>query len=172
MTVEVVFTRYGASAVDALADAAGRPKDGEPLRPVTVVVPSNYAGVAARRALARRAGVIGVSFVTLYRLAELLAGPTLAASGRVPVSSPVVTAAARAALAEQPGLFRPVAQQPATIAAFRRVHRELRDLDERQLTVLAGTEPRAAAVVAIERSITEQLASGWFDETDLMTTGA
>ena len=74
MSLEVVPTRYGAAAVDALAAAVARAKDGEPLRPVTVVVPSNYAGVAARRALARRGGVIGVSFVTLYRLAELLGG--------------------------------------------------------------------------------------------------
>ena len=74
MGLEVVSTRYGAAAVDALAAAVAGAKGREPLRPVTVVVPSNYAGVAARRALARRHGVAGVSFVTLYRLAELLAG--------------------------------------------------------------------------------------------------
>ncbi len=87
MAFDLVRTTYGPAALDALAAAVARAKGDEPLRPVTVVVPSNYAGVAARRALARRHGVIGVGFVTLYRLAELLAGPTLARSGRVPVSS-------------------------------------------------------------------------------------
>ncbi len=170
MTVHVVSTRYGAAAVDALAAAVAAAKRGEPLRPVTVVVPSNYAGVAARRALARRGGVIGVSFVTLYRLAELLGGPTLVATGRVPVSSPVVATAVRAVLATQPGLFAPVAQQPATIEALRRVHRELRDLTEVQLDHLARAEPRAAAVVAIDRAVTQRLRDGWFDESDLLAT--
>ena len=81
MAFDLVRTTYGPAALDALAAAVARAKGDEPLRPVTVVVPSNYAGVAARRALARRHGVIGVGFVTLYRLAELLAGPTLARSG-------------------------------------------------------------------------------------------
>src|SRR4249919_719957 len=100
MALEVVSTRYGGTAVDALAAAVARAKGREPLRPVTVVVPSNYAGVAARRALARRHGVAGVSFVTLYRLAELVAGPVLAAEGRVPLSSPVLATALRSILAD------------------------------------------------------------------------
>ena len=158
MAFDLVRTTYGPAALDALAAAVARAKGDEPLRPVTVVVPSNYAGVAARRALARRHGVIGVGFVTLYRLAELLAGPTLARSGRVPVSSPVVATAFRAALAEDPGLFGPVADQPSTVEALRRVHRELRDLDDLQRHRLAQSDARAAAVVAIDERVTERLA--------------
>ena len=172
MAFDLVRTTYGPAALDALAAAVARAKGDEPLRPVTVVVPSNYAGVAARRALARRHGVIGVGFVTLYRLAELLAGPTLARSGRVPVSSPVVATAFRAALAEDPGLFGPVADQPSTVEALRRVHRELRDLDDLQRHRLAQSDARAAAVVAIDERVTERLATRWHDETDLMVTAA
>ena len=61
MAFDLVRTTYGAAALDVLAAAVARAKGDEPLRPVTVVVPSNYAGVAARRALARRHGVIGVA---------------------------------------------------------------------------------------------------------------
>ena len=172
MAFDLVRTTYGPAALDALAAAVARAKGNEPLRPVTVVVPSNYAGVAARRALARRHGVIGVGFVTLYRLAELLAGPTLARSGRVPVSSPVVATAFRAALADYPGLFGPVADQPSTVEALRRVHRELRDLDDLQRHRLAQSDARAAAVVAIDERVTERLATRWHDETDLMVTAA
>ena len=172
MAFDLVRTTYGPAALDALAAAVARAKGDEPLRPVTVVVPSNYAGVAARRALARRHGVIGVGFVTLYRLAELLAGPTLARSGRVPVSSPVVATAFRAALAEDPGLFGPVADQPSTVEALRRVHRELRDLDDLQRHRLAQSDARAAAVVAIDERVTERLETRWHDETDLMVTAA
>ena len=122
--------RYGTAAVDALADAVARAKGGEPLRPVTVVVPSNYVGVAARRALARRHGVAAVAFVTLYRLAELLgwadAGPRWSGADLLPGAR---RPRFRAALAEAPGLFAPVADQPSTVEALRRVHRELRDLD-------------------------------------------
>ena len=172
MAFDLVRTTYGAAALDALAAAVARAKGDEPLRPVTVVVPSNYAGVAARRALARRHGVIGVAFVTLYRLAELLAGPTLARSGRVPVSSPVVATAFRAALAEDPGLFGPVVDQPSTVEALRRVHRELRDLDDLQRHRLAQSDARAAAVVAIDERVTQRLEARWHDETDLMLTAA
>src|SRR5262245_14704807 len=172
MALELVRTSYGTAALDALASAVARAKGDEPLRPVTVVVPSNYAGVAARRALARRHGVIAVAFVTLYRLAELLAGPTLARSGRVPVSSPVVATAFRAALAEDPGLFGPVADQPSTVEALRRVHRELRDLDDLERRRLAEGDARGAAVVAIDERVTERLRPRWHDETDLMVTAA
>ena len=168
MPLEVVPTRYGAAAVDALAAAVAHAKDGEPLRPVTVVVPSNYAGVAARRALARRGGVVGVSFVTLYRLAELLGGVEQARRGRVPISSPVVATAVRAVLSDRPGLFAPVADQPSTVEALRRVHRELRDLTEGELDALARADARAAAVVGIDRRLTAQLSPRWYDETDLM----
>ena len=145
--LEVVPTRYGAAAVDALAAAVARAKDGEPLRPVTVVVPSNYAGVAARRALARRGGVVGVSFVTLYRLAELLGGVELARRGRVPISSPVVATAVRAVLSERPRSVRP---------RWRTNPRPWRRCDgctgscatsEAELDALARADARAAAVV-------------------------
>ncbi len=171
MALELVSVPYGAAAVDALAEGVARAKAGEPLRPVTVVVPSNYAGVAARRALARRGGVAGLTVVTLYRLAELLAGPALARSGRVPVSSPVVSTAVRAALAEEPGLFRPVAEQPSTVEALRRAHRELRDLDPQDRDRL-GQDARAAAVLAIDARVTARLSGQWFDETDLMVAAA
>ena len=167
MALHVVPVHYGAPALEALADAVAEAKGDEPLQPVTVVVPSNYAGVAARRALARRTGLAAVGFVTVYRLAELLAGPTLATQGRVPLSSPVLTTALRAVLADHGGIFRSVAGQPATVEALRRVHRELRELDDEQLAALGRTDARADAVVAIDRRVTDQLRGRWFDETDL-----
>ena len=171
VALDLLTVPYGAAAVDALADEVARAKAGEPLRPVTVVVPSNYAGVATRRALARRSGVAGLTVVTLYRLAELLAGPALARSGRVPVSSPVVSTAVRAALAEEPGLFGPVADQPSTVEALRRAHRELRDLGPEERALL-GQDARSAAVLAIDARVTALLQEQWFDETDLMAAAA
>src|SRR3546814_379957 len=81
MAVSVEWTGYGRSAALALRDAVAAAKGGEPLAPVTVVVPSNHVGVAARRLLASGSlgavtgsgvGLAAVTFLTTYRLAELL----------------------------------------------------------------------------------------------------
>ena len=78
MPLEVVAVAYGAPALDELARRVASAKERDVLAPVTVVVPSNYVGVAARRRLAREHGLIGVTFLTVYRLAELLGAATLA----------------------------------------------------------------------------------------------
>src|SRR5207253_2554057 len=106
-------------AAEALRNEIARAKNESSLSPITVVVPGNSVGVAVRRLLATgdlgpvsRAGpgLIGVTFLTAYRLAELLAAPTLAAAGRRPVSTPVVAAAVRRVLATEPGaMFQRVA---------------------------------------------------------------
>ena len=104
--VDVVTTPYGRPALAALRDAVAAAKAGDPLAPVTVVVPSNHVGVTARRLLAsgglgpvagRGAGVAAVAFLTAYRLAELLGAAPLAATGRRPVSTPVLAAGLRRA---------------------------------------------------------------------------
>ncbi len=51
---------YGASALDALAAAVRAAKGDDPLVPVTIVVPTNTAGVMARRALGRRGGATAI----------------------------------------------------------------------------------------------------------------
>ena len=92
---------YGPQAARALRAAVVTAKAGDPLAPVTVVVPTNYVGVAARRLLGSGAlgrvteggdGVAGVTFLTAFRLAELLGAPKLAAAHRRPVSIPVLAA--------------------------------------------------------------------------------
>src|SRR5260221_1243791 len=79
--ITVVPTAYGRAASQALRDAVARVKQFDVLAPVTVVVPTNSVGVSARRRLASGElgpisgagrGGIGVTFVTVYRLSELL----------------------------------------------------------------------------------------------------
>ncbi|HEY8546436.1 MAG TPA: PD-(D/E)XK nuclease family protein, partial [Acidimicrobiales bacterium] len=176
MTVELVQAAYGPPALDALARVVAQAKADEPLTPVTVVVPSNHVGVTARRALAsarrrvsrRGSGIIGVTFLTPYRLAELLGAPALAAAGRRPVSHPVIAAALRRALRDEPGVFGPVAEHAATEEALVASARELADLSSAALDRLAATSPRAADVVRLFRQARSLLASGWYDEADLV----
>src|ERR1700727_644471 len=118
MGIDIRWVRYGRPAAEELRASICLAKGGEPLAPVTIVVPSNYVGVASRRLLAagtlgavcdRGSGVAAVSFITVCRLAELLGSTQLASQGRRPVSTPVLAAALRGALTRDPGIFAPVA---------------------------------------------------------------
>ena len=175
----LVTTAYGPAATQSLHHVVTAAKAGDPLAPVTVVVPTNYVGVAARRALGSGrlgpltpagVGVAGVTFLTAYRLAELLGAPALALAGRRPVSSPVLAAALRAVLAGEPGVFAAVAQHPATEQALVASYRELSTLTDAQLQALTRAGPRTADVVRVCRAARRALAADWFDEQDLMTS--
>jgi hypothetical protein len=181
MSVEVQWVRYGRPAAEKLQATIRRAKAGEPLAPVTIVVPSNYVGVATRRLLAsgslgplcdKGIGVAAVSFVTVYRLAELLGSTRLAGGGRRPVSTPVIAAALRAALAKKPGIFAPVAAHAATETALIAAYRELRDLSDGALDALARRSDRAADVVRLHRTARVTLESAFYDEEDLLDSAA
>lgn len=166
-------TRHGRAAADLLAGHVRDLKRGEPLAPVTVVVPSNYAAVAARRDLARRdTGVANVTFLTLHRLAERLGGPVLAGAGRRPAATPVVAAAVRAILAADPGVLAPVADHPATEQALVTAHRELATASDAALDAVAACSERAYDVVRIHRAIGAELAAAWYEEQDLLVAAA
>jgi RecB family exonuclease len=181
MAIRVEWVGYGREAAEALRSEIARAKGDEALTPVTVVVPSNHVGVAARRLLASGTlgptcshgrGLVAVSFLTTYRLAELLGAPALAATGRRPVSTPVIAAALRAALADEPGLFAPVAQHPATETALVATYRELREVSPAGLEAVARNGARAGDVVRLHRATRARLEPGWYDEQDLMRSAA
>jgi ATP-dependent helicase/nuclease subunit B len=177
MALRVEWAAYGRPAAERLRRLVSEAKAGEPLEPVTVVVPSNYVGVATRRLLAGGAlgricakgtGIAAVTFLTPYRLAELLGAARLAGAGRRPVSTPVIAAALRAVLAEAPGVFGPVAAHPATETALVGAYRELRDCSDAALDQLAGAGVRAGDVVRISRAARARLERNWYDEEDLI----
>jgi RecB family exonuclease len=177
MSVDVRWVAYGPPAAEALRSTISLGKGDEPLAPVTIIVPSNYVGVATRRLLAsgtlgplssRGTGMAAVSFLTIYRLAELLGSAALAGRGRRPVSTPVIAAALRSSLAEEPGIFEPVADHAATETALISAYRELRDLSDRALDALATRSARAADVVRLHRAARADLETGFYDEEDLL----
>lgn len=177
MGITLVRTAYGREAALALRAAVAEAKGGDPLAPVTVVVPSNHVGVATRRLLSSGAlgpvasagvGIAAVTLLTPYRLAELLGASRLAAEGKRPLSTPVLAAGMRASLAHDPGLFRPVAEHPATESALVSSYRELRDLSAAALDAVAATSARAAEVVRLHRATRARLEPRWSDEQDLL----
>ncbi|MFI5053419.1 MAG: PD-(D/E)XK nuclease family protein, partial [Acidimicrobiia bacterium] len=177
MAFVLVTAAYGRASAQALRDAVATGKGGDPLAPVTVVVPTNYVGVAARRLVAGGElgrvteagdGVAGVTFLTVYRLAELLGAPRLAGAGRRPVSSSVLAAAIRRVLVRTPGIFAAVAAHPATEEALVDAYRELSACGAATLDRLADAGRRAADIVRICRTARSILAPSWYDEADLM----
>ena len=146
-------------------------KGGDPLVPVTVLVPTNLAGLVARRFLAAglgkgNPGVAAVHPTTIGRLAEQLAAPVVCP--RRPATSPVVTAAWRAALHAEPGVFAEVAAHPATVQGLVRTYRELRDLNDAALDAVADVPPLGADLVRLHRAVQGRLSPGWYDQTDLL----
>lgn len=144
----------------AVRDAVLSAKAGEPLEPVTVVVPSNLAGLSLRRLLGSNlldpaaqlgpAGIANVSFATPFQFASTIAAHRLAADGVRPLTTAVLAAAVRHVLRVTPGRFDEVAEHTATETALVRAYGELTTLtaDHRRELARHGSD-RAAAVVAL-----------------------
>lgn len=165
----MTFLQYandGSAATAALRARIQALKSADPLAPITVVVPSNYAGLGLRRSLAKQ-GLVNVRFFVLNRAAELLGAPALAAQGRTPLTPALRAEAIRVALEEAPGVFAPVAQLAATERALDATFRELRDLSDEALDALAAQSRRAHDVVALFRTYRAALAGKYYDATDL-----
>lgn len=171
--VEVDVVGHGRPATAALARRLAAVKAaGHPLDPVTLVVPSNTAGLSARRLLAtgdRTRGLAAVnlanvSFVTPFRLAER------SGSGRVgdrrPLTNPVLAAAVRSVLAAEPGWFAGVADHQATAAAVVSVYAELSRALPATRAAIAGASRRGSEVVRVVDAVRARL-GGFYDEDDL-----
>lgn len=175
--LDLRWTTYGQAAYDLLVSVVAELKGSDPLTPITLLVPTDLCGVAARRELARstaedRTGIAALSVMTVPRLAELLAAPSLIATGRRPLTAPLLAAAWRQSLSSEPGVFRPVAAHPATVTALVSAHRHLRDLSDEQLSTLdsAGTVTRE--VVRLHRQVQQATSADWYDTTDLLHAAA
>lgn len=175
MTARVICAAYGRAALDALRQVVSEAKAEDPLAAVTVLAPSNLAGVAARRHLAQglgdgRGAVAGLYVTTLPRLAEQLVAHRL--HPRRPATGPVVAAAWRRRLDTSPGAFASVKDHPATVRALARAHRELRDLTTAGLDGARTAGPLAADLVRLHEEVTQDLDERWYDAIALLHAAA
>ena len=168
MSILVTTTPYGPPAHQSLTAEIDRLKHQNRLQPVAVIVPSNHVGIAARRALGRRGGIAAVTFLTPYRLAELLGASGVAATGHRPVSTPVIAGAVRAVMAADPGQFAGVEQHPATERSLVRAHRALSEVPTAGLHRLEAASPRTADVIRVHRAVRQRLSERFSDEQDLV----
>ena len=107
----------------------------DPFAPVTVVVPTTYAGLYLRRDIGRR-GLVNVRFMPLARVAELLGAPSLAAADRRPLKPPIEFAAVRRAASEAAGELKPFRAHPSFHASLRSTFRDLRRAAPDAITAL------------------------------------
>ena len=160
---------FGRPASEALDHAIRSAKAGRALAPVTVIVPTNFAGLAARRLLGSGTvgggGLANVGFVTPFRLAELVAADRLL--DRSPLTNPVLGAAVRLALAEDPGPFKAVRDHQATEAALAAVYTELSNVSADALDRIAASGRAGNTAVRFHHSIAARLGS-FHAEADLV----
>ncbi|MCD2186616.1 PD-(D/E)XK nuclease family protein [Actinomycetospora soli] len=172
MPTTVTTTPYGAAAYNALRRAVHEAKSGNPLELVTIVVPSERIGVAARRALARGdhehpPGIAALSILTLRRIAETRAANQLLAQGRRPLTGPSLADAVRRRLSAEPGPFAPVAEHIGTVRALAEAHRTLKPHTAATLDAL-GNDEVVRGTVALHRALAADLHTTTYDETDLL----
>ena len=84
----------GCQSLERLRNVVDGLKGDDPLAPVTVVGPSNYANLSLRHDFAR-AGFVNVRFMVFSRLAEFLGAPRMASEGRAPLTRVIENAAVR-----------------------------------------------------------------------------
>ena len=168
MPITLEITGYGESAHTALASAVERHKREDPLSPVSVIVWSNYMGIAARRALGQRRGVAAVNFLTPLRLAELLGSAAVAKSRRRPISTPVLAGTVRAVLDREPGHFSGVHSHPTTEQSLVKAHRTLSAVPDHKLDGLARRTSLTAEVVRVYRAVNRETAADYYNQRDLV----
>src|SRR5947208_7715753 len=169
--VRVQLVEHGPPAREALREAVRAAKGMDPLAPVTVAVPSTYAGLALRRALATPDGLVNVRFLALARLAELLGAPALAAQRRRPLTRPLRAEAVRAVLADAGPPLASVAGHPATERALDASFLELRRAGDDALEQLARAGDPAASVARLYPEFRSRTA-GFYDDEDLAFAAA
>jgi hypothetical protein len=174
--VDVDVVGFGRPLYERVGARVAKAKSADPLRMVTLIVPSEQIGVTARRFLAAgvapgRPGIAALTVVTMRRLAEQLAGGSLAA-GRRPLTDPVLAAAVRRALDEAPGVFAPVARHRGTTTAVADACRSLRRLRPAHRAAVGASSSLASEVVRLADAVRAATAARWLDDVDLLLTAA
>ncbi len=146
-------------------------RGGDPLAPVTVIVPSHIAALQMRRRLAAFGPFAAVRFETLPRLAELLAGSTLAARGRRPLARPIGDYLARQLALEARYPFEAVRDRPGFAPALRAAFRRLRHGGVTVPEAAIGLSDAGAEVLRLYGAFRAATAS-FYDEHDLLDAAA
>ena len=160
----------------ALGAAVHDAKGPDPLAPVTVVAPSAYASLAARRALGSspgpggRHGVANVSVTTVDKLVRQIAGPGL--GGRL-APGPVEREATRAVAVSRRGWLAELVGHPRGLGALGDALAELRRCPAGTLGALARRRGRIGDLARLLEAVRAQLHErGYVDAVDVAEAAA
>jgi len=168
------MNREGLTAEEGtLREKIARHKGEDPLKPVTVIVPSKYVGYALRRRLTlsqrtSRDTMVAVRFITLDELAKTFAYPSLSSSGRYPLTRAALLEAVRSVLSTEKGYFAALASNPATVRAVARAVSEIRGLSPSARAGLANSSRKGRDLVALHDQIYAHLSNTFYDKEDLL----
>ncbi len=145
-------------------------KRDDPLAPVTVVGPSNYANLSLRHDFAR-VGFVNVRFMVFSRLAEYLGAPRLARERRNPLTRVIENAAVRSVASEATGPLGELREHSSTLRSLKQSFRELRSVSVSALDALASTSELQAETVRLYRKFRSDI-TGFYDDEDLARAAA
>lgn len=167
MTTTTAFQVSGLSPSDSdeLLAFIRRTQGDDPLRPVTVIGPSNYANLSLRHRLGLE-GIANVRFMVFPRLAELLGAPLLSEEGKRPLTSIINSAVVREAASQATGMLEPLRDHPSTHQSLRRTFRDLRNTTEGALSYLEAQSGLRSETVALYRGYRGQT-ERYYDDEDL-----
>lgn len=161
------------SVSDALAELAvviSRAQTANPLAPVTVLVPSHASGRDVTRFLGRTlnegAGSAGIKALTLKDLATELIADDPALAGKRPLLPVLRLGAVSKVLIDNPGLFKDVAEQPATARAIAKTAELLDDVANPSDPALPELMHE---VLRIHWKAKEALGSHWYTDHEAFT---
>ncbi len=160
-----------ADALAELSRVATKAQAENPLAPVTIIVPTHACGLDVTRYLGRNlnagAGSTNIHAYTLKDLATELVATEL--HGRAPLQPSLRLGAISNALAENPGIFEPVADQPATARAIARTAVELDALPHQPTNTLPTLTQE---VIRIHTAAANALQSRWYTNHEAFTVAA
>ena len=161
--------QVGQEEFHRLSELISARKQADPFAPVTVVAPTQYAGVFLRRALAAERGLLNVRFMILPRLAEYLGSPVLAQKGKVPLTPLVELATIRyiATESKQDGPLRAVSHHAGLPGLLRRSFRDLSRLDENDLVTLTKADDLRSQLVDWYRKFKTEI-QGYYVQDELI----
>jgi RecB family exonuclease len=142
----------------------------DPLRPITVVAPSNYASLSLRHRLGL-SGIANVHFIVIPRLAELISAHSLSEQGRRPLTSVINSEFVRGVASQAKGMLEPLRDHPSTHMSLRRTFRQLRYATEYALNSLAVQGGLRAETIALYRAYRKRM-ERYYDNEDLAQAAA
>lgn len=161
------------SVSDALAELAAmisRAQAADPLSPITVLVPSHASGRDVTRFLGRTlnegAGSAGIKALTLKDLATELIADDPAMHERRPLVPVLRLGAVSKVLMDNPGLFKDVAEQPATARAIAKTAELLDGVAYPSDAVLPELMHEVLRIHGKARAV---LGPGWYTDQEAFT---